>query len=222
MGSEIRFHLPPPVSFTPTGLSDPLRYYYHPIIGKLYSARINLVLSLLPKKRFSRELEIGYGSGIVIPTIIDNLADTYYGVDMDSDPDQVQRNLANLGYRSNIHLLKDDIAQIDIGSFDLIIAISVFEHISDIHGLVSILHRHLADDGLLLVGMPRVDRWMNALFRLMGFSGIEQLHTTPFNTFLTACLGKFKIVEQNHYPRLLPGNIALYYGCLLAPFSPNE
>ena len=60
-------------------------------------ARINLGLSLL-KRRYRRILEIGYGSGLLIPTL-SSIADEVYGVDIEPEPAGLRRTLEQLGAR---------------------------------------------------------------------------------------------------------------------------
>src|SRR5438552_3914717 len=45
------------------GDRDRIEYYRLPFVGRLFRQRINLGLSLLPRRRFGRTLEVGYGAG---------------------------------------------------------------------------------------------------------------------------------------------------------------
>jgi len=42
-----RFQLPKQGTFHPNGTDDPLPYYYKPLVGRLYCARIEQALALL-------------------------------------------------------------------------------------------------------------------------------------------------------------------------------
>src|SRR5438132_1656136 len=93
----VEFSLPPKGSLSPNGPNDPHAYYYMPLIGRLFTARINLGLRLLQGlPRPHRALEVGYGSGLMMPTLC-RLADQVCGLDRDSGPAEVSVTLARLG-----------------------------------------------------------------------------------------------------------------------------
>jgi len=209
-----KFILPPKGSLTETGPSDPLLYYYKPLIGKLYISRINTVLSMLPDKSYERVLEIGYGSGLLIP-FLKQQAKKYYGVDIDSSPTLVLQNLSKLGYDKDIILEQDDFTKITLEKFDLIVAVSVFEHIKDLKALITTLKKSLTKEGYLIVGMPRVDRFMDCLFQIIGFSDIKNHHCTTYLEFLNATKDFFEIVQESNMPSFAPKSFSLYHGVLL-------
>jgi hypothetical protein len=93
LGKEIKFILPEKGTLEPNGPGDPLWYYYKPFIGILYRKRIEHCLSLLEPK-YGSILEVGYGSGILVPTLL-NIADRVSGLDTVSDPERVKFNLGN-------------------------------------------------------------------------------------------------------------------------------
>ena len=54
----------------PNDEHDPLPYYYRPLTGWLYRKRLTMALSLLPPRTPRQHvLEVGVGSGILIPTL---------------------------------------------------------------------------------------------------------------------------------------------------------
>jgi hypothetical protein len=62
-----KLYLPPKGILEPNNDDDRLKYYYVPIVGRLYVGRINMTLGLLKRDEFSSILEIGYGSGVLMP-----------------------------------------------------------------------------------------------------------------------------------------------------------
>ena len=207
-----RFILPPQNLFEANGSDDPLPYYYKPFIGRLYRARIEQGLSML-NPPYKRILEIGFGSGIVLPSLC-RLSNEVYGVDLDSDPDRVHDSLAQV--KCSCSLIKGDItaAEYEEGYFDLIVAFSILEHIPNLGQIMAILQRLLEPSGNLLIGMPRVDTAMTKAFELIGFRNIDDHHVSTRDDCLKASKQHFEIVNRKHLPSFLPNSLALYYNML--------
>src|SRR5438105_14288525 len=92
---SLRLRLPPPGTLSPNDEVDPLRFYYAPIVGRVFRARIDLGLKLL-EGRFRRLLEIGYGSGLLLPTLA-QICDELYGADLVREPANLRERLEKLG-----------------------------------------------------------------------------------------------------------------------------
>jgi len=195
------------------GPDDPLPYYYRPLTGWLYRARIEQALSLLTPP-YESILELGYGSGVLLPTLA-LMSRRLHGIDLESDPEAVAASLQALGVTAT--LVRGDVREMDYpdGSFDLAVAISVFEHIRQPEAVLERIHRLLKPAGHLLVGMPRVDLLMEKAFRLIGYPGISAHHVTSRRQFLDAARGAFNLVGLARAPRLVPAFAALYWAMLL-------
>lgn len=210
MVSALKFRLPPKGAFTPNGNDDPLKYYYVPIVGRLYTARVTMALNLLGQGRyFDQTLEIGYGSGVLIPTLC-KISNQVYGVDLESNPDLVSKHLSQFGCQAQLSRGVPDRLLFDDQTFDLVVAISVLEHIKSIEAFLTEIHRVLKPGGTLLVGMPAVNKFMSYLFEMIGFSGIEQHHVTSPEEMLRAAEPLFKLGATAHMPGFFPSNIYLY------------
>lgn len=207
------FQLPEKGTLDPNGPGDPLEYYYRPLVGRLYRDRIEQSLSLLTPP-YESILEIGYGSGILLPTLC-SMGSNVYGVDTDSEPLRVLKSLRKVGCTAE--LVRGDIQQADFPEehFDLIVSISVFEHIRDLSPVVSKIFRLLRPGGELLVGMPRVDTAMSAAFRMIGFDRIEEHHVTAYSNFLKIASEHFVLNKFRKIPSFTPRTLALYYIMLL-------
>lgn len=195
------------------GPADPLPYYYRPVIGTMYRRRIASCLSLLHPP-YDAVLEIGYGSGVLLPSLF-RISRVVKGIDLESDPEQVNRSLAKLGLHAE--LLRGDVCSLpeQTKSVDLVVAMSVFEHIAEVDSALSAIHRVLRRGGELLVGMPRVDKTMSRLFDLIGFHGIDQHHVTSYQMFLAQAAKSFDLAGMCHMPSWLPACCGLYFGMWL-------
>lgn len=212
--------LPPAGTLTPIDDVDPLRFYYKPLIGRIFRARIDVGLSLL-EERYRRILEIGYGSGLLIPTL-SSIADEVYGVDIEPEPAGLRARLQQLGasvrdlQQSDVQLLPYPDAH-----FDGVIAFSIFEHLKakELGPAMRQVARVLAPRGTFLVGCPAVHRAMNAAFAAIGFPGIEQHHFSSIVDVLEAAKPLFQVERRATLPgplgRVLPLGWAPYTAVLL-------
>jgi len=212
--NAIRFILPPPGTFLPNNDDDPLPFYYKPIIGSIYRDRIQGGLDLLMPP-YGKVLEFGYGSGILLPSLA-RLSGDLHGVDLNSDPDSTQMCLRSVGISA--HLQRGDLLSMSYPekSFDLIVAFSVFEHIADPRPILGEMCRILSDSGSLLIGMPRVDRAMERIFSIIGFSGIEKHHVTTYRQVINASRERFSLVRMTSLPSWLPKAFGMYFSMLFS------
>jgi SAM-dependent methyltransferase len=202
----LRFRLPPRNTFSPNGESDPLHFYYMPLVGRIFTARIEMGLRLLgPDARFRRLLEIGYGSGLLMPTLAP-IADELYGVDLEEEPPALRGTLERLGVKPH-QLVRADIQKLPFpdGNFDGVVAFSILEHLKqpELERAAAELARVLEPGGRLLVGCPAVHGFMNAAFAAIGFRNIEHHHFSGIPQVLTAFTRHFTIERRATLPRLL-------------------
>jgi SAM-dependent methyltransferase len=215
----VRFVLPPAGALLPNSDVDPLPYYYRPVIGRLFAARLEAGLALLPR-RVPRLLEIGYGSGLLMPTLA-RLADELYGLDLAPPPPGLPEALARLGARPK-ELAEGDVRRLPFadGFFDGVVAFSIFEHLApaDLPQALGECARVLAPGGQLLVGCPAVHAPMNAAFAAIGFSAIDHHHLSSVGDVVRAAAARFDEVGRRTMPRAfgrLPLGWAPYTAVLL-------
>lgn len=165
--------------FPVNGPTDPIGYYSRPLTGWLYRERINQGLRLLRGRRFRRVLEVGYGAGAVQAALRD-VADERHGIDLDADPAVATKVLADLGVES--HLVAGSVYDLPYPDdhFDLAASFSVFEHLTEYGRALREVRRVVRPGGFFLLGMPSVNKLMEAGFLAIGFKGINDHHvTTP-------------------------------------------
>jgi 2-polyprenyl-3-methyl-5-hydroxy-6-metoxy-1,4-benzoquinol methylase len=212
MAKKIKFILPPKDMFKPNGKDDPLPYYYKPCVGWLYRKRIQAGLDLL-SGRYGQVMEFGYGSGLLLPTL-SKLTDKLYAVDLKTDPLPIRDILFE--HKISAVVLNGDIVQIDLpaGQFDLIVAFSVFEHIADPLAILQRMHALLRPGGQLLVGMPRVDKFMESIFPLIGYPDIGAHHVKDVVGFIKDAQPWFSICRKKQMPEGFPCGCGLYFNIL--------
>jgi ubiquinone/menaquinone biosynthesis C-methylase UbiE len=161
------------------GPTDPIEYYRRPLIGRLFRERINRGLGMLPDRRYARALEVGYGAGAVQLALAPNV-DELHGIDLDAEPDSVTQFLRARSVDSK--LVRGSVYELPYpdNHFDLVVCFSVFEHLHEYPKGLNEVRRVLAPNGLFLLGMPSVNKLMEAGFHAIGFGDINDVHvTTP-------------------------------------------
>lgn len=218
---RVVFRLPEKEVLEPNGPDDPLPYYYKPLVRSLYHARIQKTLSLLTPP-YASILEIGYGSGVLMPTL-HSIADTVHGIDLMSDPEKTRANLAKIGI--DVSLMKADINDLDQRdeSFDLVVSISVMEHIENPSPVIQKIWHLLRPGGSFLVGMPRVDPIFSKAFHLVerGYP-IEKHHVTTYHQVMKATVKQFTLAGFSHLPAFLPRCMGIYFSMLFQKAVPEQ
>ena len=204
---SLHFALPPRGTLQPNDAHDPLPYYYHPWVGWLYRHRLQMGLDLLPQGG-NRVLEIGVGSGVLVPTLTRRYSE-YTGTDLTLAPglDALVAPGCRATFRS-ANLLRDEDLPAD--HFDAIVCFSVLEHIADSDGAARGLARALAPGGTLVTGYPMVSPLMTRAFGLIGFKGIDDHHVSPPIQISTALARVLKPIKRVAFPPTAPVRAALY------------
>lgn len=202
--AALTLKLPPPGALAPNNDVDPLPYYYRPLTGPLFAARLNAGLRLL-EGRFRRLCEIGYGSGLLMPTLT-AVCDELYGVDRAREPEGLRARLGALGVTPRA-LVQADVAAMPFcdGFFDAVVAFSIFEHLrpDELPRALGEVARVLARGGRLLVGCPAVHKLMNAAFSAIGFAGIEQHHFSSIADVAAAAAPHFTLRQKGALPSVM-------------------
>jgi ubiquinone/menaquinone biosynthesis C-methylase UbiE len=200
----LELKLPPPGVLVPNNAVGPLPFYYLPFVGKLFRARLNMGLRLLDG-RFARLLEIGYGSGLLMPTLA-SACDELYGLDLEPEPTGLRERLARLGVAPAALVQANARATpFADGFFDAVVAFSIFEHLRahELELTLAECARVLREGGRLLVGCPAVHRLMNAAFATIGFSTIEHHHFSDIADVVDAAAPWFSVERRAALPAMM-------------------
>ena len=199
--------LPPQGSLRPNDEHDPLPYYYHPLVGWLFRRRLQLGLDLFPSAG-RRVLEVGVGSVILIPTLSSQFPE-YCGSDL-----VLAGGLERLVAAScRGEFLKADLldeTSLAAEHYDVVVCLSVLEHIADAERAATALARTLVKGGTLVAGYPMVNGIMTNLFRLIGFGTIESHHVTAPAAIDQALRRVLRPVRRQSLPPFAPIAASLY------------
>ena len=102
--------------------------------------------------------------------------------------------------------------------FDLVVSFSMFEHLREYEKALAQVARVMRPGGLFLLGMPAVNKLMEAAFLAIGFKGINDHHvTTPrqvASAFAAAGLERVGFAAID-LPFRAPFGVRLYHDWLL-------
>jgi SAM-dependent methyltransferase len=206
----VAFDLPARGVLKPNDAVDPLPYYYHPLVGWLFRHRLQMGLDFLPDLPAGgrRVLEIGVGSGVLVPTLTKHYAE-YTGTDLTLAPglDALVVPGCRAEFRS-ADLLRDD--DLPAGHYHAIVCFSVLEHIQDADGAARGLARALAPGGTLVTGYPMVSPLMTRAFAAIGFDSIDDHHVSPPARIAAALARVLRPLRRAAFPPGAPVRAALY------------
>jgi 2-polyprenyl-3-methyl-5-hydroxy-6-metoxy-1,4-benzoquinol methylase len=204
---SIQFQLPAPGRLRPNNERDPLPYYYKRSVGWLYRQRLEMGLDLLPPGG-RRVLEVGVGSGILVPTLTAHFPE-YLGTDLVLAPglDALVTSGCQARFASADLLVPGALPP---GAFDAVVCFSVLEHIADADGAARALAGALAPGATLITGYPMVNPLMTQAFRAIGYASIDDDHVSPPSK-ISAALGRLlRPVARVAFPPGAPVGLALY------------
>jgi SAM-dependent methyltransferase len=132
---------------------DEARWVFHPVVGIVQRLRFWLVLSLIPKRRFRRLLEIGYGSGILLPELAQH-CDELYAIDIHQNAAQVDCTLRH--HEVHAELLRGCATSLPFQdhTFDCVIAMSCLEYIDSPDRAALEIKRVLKSEGCFIFVTP--------------------------------------------------------------------
>jgi SAM-dependent methyltransferase len=190
---------------------DPVDYYYHPIYRLIYVRRLTLALELLEGRPTDRLLEIGYGSGILLPEL-SRRSRRLDAVDRHEELDGVSRMLKALGVVATLRV--GDIYSLPYGTgeFNTVVCLSVLEHLTDLDRACQEMDRVLAPDGTAVVGFPVANALTSALFRWLGYRASE-IHPSSHTQILSALRCRFDVRRIARLPAVVPLSFGLYVAC---------
>lgn len=198
-----------------TGEDDPLDYYYRPLTGRLYRARLALIGRLLGRERFDALLDAGYGSGVFLPELARRTR-RLVGVDVHDEPDVVGATLEPFGVAAELHTASVLDLPFEGDTFDALVCVSVLEHLRDLDRALAEFRRVLRTDGIAVLGFPVRNPVTNAFFRLFGYDPAE-LHPSSHADILGAAerSRRFAVEQVARLPWFAPLAFAAYVGVRL-------
>jgi SAM-dependent methyltransferase len=204
----------PPKGMAPKpDADDPVDYYYHPVVGWLYRARLSLAIDLLGPRRYDSILEVGYGSGIFLPELARH-AERIAGIDIHTESARVKAMLERLGLDADLR--EGTLFELpwEDSTFDGVVCLSVLEHLVELDAALGEFRRVLRPGGVAVLGFPARNPLTDTFFRLVGYNP-RAIHPSSHTDILDAAKRHpgFTVEMRRHFPRLLPTAGSAYVAC---------
>lgn len=191
---------------------DPLKFYYSFPYNYIYKRRLSMPLSLM-NKHYNSLLEIGYGSGIFLPSL-SKIAKDIYGLDIHPFENKVCKAMKNLGVNAN--LVRGDLFKMPYknNSFNAIVCMSTLEHIEPIKlkNAVQEFSRVLIKGGDIYLGVPAKNKITDIFFEKFCKVKLDagDMHKSSPKDVITAVKTKFKIDKIITFPLNMPLSLSFY------------
>lgn len=204
----------PPRGVAPkTDADDPVEYYYKPLTGWLYRARLRLGVELLGPGPYESLLEVGYGSGVFLPELARH-AERLAGVDIHPESARVAEMLDRLEIDADLREATLFELPFEDGSFEALVCLSVLEHLTELEAALDEFRRVLRPGGIAVLGFPTRNVFTDGFFRLVGYDP-RAIHPSSHADILAAALAHpgFDVEERAQFPPLVPLAASAYVAC---------
>ncbi len=206
-----KFYMIPRNMVVRTNDADVIHFYYWPIVGSLFRKRCQMLLDMIAGRRYGALLEVAYGSGILLPSLA-GLCEDLYGIDLHENQASVKQMLGNLHVEAELHTGDALDMPFENGVFDCVVSLSMLEHLTDPGAAIDEMLRVLKLGGVLGVGFPVRNPWMDLGIRLFGFD-TQRIHPSSHRDIIQALEKRRAIDRSVKMPRFLSTDLCLFYCC---------
>jgi SAM-dependent methyltransferase len=214
LGAQRPVQLLPRDRLVRTGPVDHADWTYRPVLGAILRLRFDLLFALLPAGKSHRLLEVGYGSGVLMPELAARCRELH-GADVHPRGAEVAERLAELGIGADLRQAGAEHLPYPDGHFDTVVAMSSLEFVDDIDAACAELRRVLAPGGRVVVVTPGRSALTDLGLRMLTGASARADYGDR-RARVDGALGAHFAVERHlRRPRLVGAVLPLYHGYLL-------
>ncbi len=203
-------HLLPRELLVKTNPLDQGDWTYRPVLGEIERMRFRVVASMLRSRpRVRRLLEVGYGSGILLPEL-DRACSELHGVDVHHRAADVTAQLARVGLTAR--LVTGDACALPYPdrSFDTVVVVSAFEFVPDVAAAAREVVRVLTADGVGVVVTPGSSPVLDLGLRLLTGERAEDTFEGRRSEVVPSLHAAGEVVEERRLPPAVGRVLPLY------------
>jgi ubiquinone/menaquinone biosynthesis C-methylase UbiE len=199
-----------------TGDVDHAAWNYDGLLGYVSRQRFELVRSLLPKIRVRKLLEVGYGSGVFFPELVKH-AEQLYGADIHDHPGEVTAVLAKAGIPAQLVTAPAETLPYPDATFDIVVAVSTFEFVTDAKRAINELARVLTPAGRIIVVTPGQSPLLDVALRVFTGESAEKDFGDRRKLIVPTLTSEMRHERSAYFP--LPFPVPVYRALRLAKRS---
>lgn len=204
--------LPKKANIQKTNLEDPSKRYYQPFIRHIYIKRLQMSLNCLlsENREHNKILEVGYGSGIFFPELVQH-CNKLYGLEIFGEASKNKVKEMMKKENINTELVTGSILKIPFEEnfFDAIVCVSALEHLEphELKKAILEMKRVVKKDGLIILGFPSDRKIMQWYCILINLNPNFDFHRSDHNLILKEVNDNLKVEEVKKLFNFLP----IYY-----------
>ncbi len=195
---------------------DQADWNYTPVLGHLQKQRFQLALRLLEGLQYSRLLEIGYGSGVFMPSLR-GLCKELYGVDIHRHYDRVSDALQHSGVAAHLSCQSAENMDFPEDFFDAVVAVSSLEFVPNIIKAVKEIVRITKSQGRFVLITPGNSCFVDWGLRLLTGRDADKDFEGRREQIASTVAVDFTIDRFESYPRIGGYLFRIYSGFRLVP-----
>lgn len=212
MASGLR--LLPKTDLIQTSPVDHADWNYAGLLGWLQRRRFALLLSLLGEGPFPRLLEIGYGSGVLMPELAVRCGELF-GADPHPRHREVQEILGAHGVAATLACAGATELPYEDGFFDAAVAVSALEYAPDADAAGSEIRRVLRPGGRLVVVTPGHSPLLDLGLRIATGEDATSEYGNRRQRLVPGLLGHLELERERRFPPVLGRLAPVYRGLRL-------
>jgi ubiquinone/menaquinone biosynthesis C-methylase UbiE len=166
---------------------------------------------LFKNTKYDTLLEIGYGSGIFIPTLTE-FASEIYGLDVHLKNKEVEQILLKYGVKTNLFSSSATNIPFEDNFFDIIISISAIEFIDNLDLACKEVLRVMKDNGVFIVITPGYSPLLDFGLKILTKQSAKADYENRRKFILPTLLKNFNIKNKITFPRFMIRAFRLYNG----------
>jgi len=206
----------PRTSLIKTGPVDEADWVYRAGLGTIARMRFRMVLKLLGDRRYARLLEIGYGSGVLMPEL-SHRCEELHGIDPHTMPEAVAQSLATHGVRALLKTAGAEALPYPDGFFDAVLAVSALEFVTDLDAVCGEVKRVLTKDGRFIFVTPGTSPILDFGLRLLTGNDAKKDFGRRRELVLPVTQKHFVFEKKITAPWLIGGVVPLYSAACAKP-----
>ena len=178
---------------------DHADWNYRPVLGKLQRVRFQLVKSLLSGIRGENLLEVGYGSGVFFPELL-NCSKHISGIDPHTKESEVAASLSRANISADLRSGSVAKMTFDDNSFDIVVAVSALEYVEEIDTACEEIKRVLRDDGKVVLVTPGKSPILDLGLKILGGEDADSNYGDRREKLIAALHRHFDIDSMRRWP----------------------